>query len=414
MTFTDAVRFLEQTLGTTRISLGLTRMRRMLAELGDPQKAFRIIHVAGTNGKGSVSAMLTSVLTHSGIRTGMYISPHLSSVTERISIDTISITSRSFAALTSRLRPLFLRHGATYFEALTVMALLHFKEQKVDLAVVEVGLGGRLDATNMCDAMLAIITNISLEHTDWLGHDLASIANEKAGIIKPGQRVLTGTLGVARQVIRRVAADKGAVLLSLPRIQRPKGGALAIGNHHDLHLGLRGKFQEDNARLVIGAIDWLRTQGFRIPPENVRKGLEHVRWPGRMEQGTNILLDCAHNLTGAKALAGEIRSSGKNIILVIGILDDKDYQGMIRAFMGMSSLVILTAPQSIRAIMPSELEKLFIGKSIQHTIEKTIPSALRRAYHELNEQKKDTIILVTGSCYTVGEARTYLQKKGLL
>ncbi|HWC89368.1 MAG TPA: Mur ligase family protein, partial [Pirellulales bacterium] len=322
----------------------LDRMRELLARLGDPQTRLPIVHVAGTKGKGSTAAMTAAVLTAAGYRTGLYSSPHLQTIEERMAVDGQNCPRADFAGWLERLRPVVESMdaaaarlpgecGPTYFELTTALALLHFAEQRVDAAVLEVGMGGRLDSTNVCLPLISVITSISFDHTKQLGNTLAAIAGEKAGIIKPGVPVVSGVVpDEPRQVIAAVSQAFGSRLVQLGRdfdfFYRPPldcdrcdqsarfdyryTSGPSSRQWNDIELNLLGRHQAANAAVALATLEQLSERGFRIPESAVRGGLKNVRWPARVEvvgRRPTIVIDAAHNLASAIALIETIDES---------------------------------------------------------------------------------------------------------
>src|SRR5512143_3207423 len=300
------------------VKLGLANTVTLMARLGNPHRAFRSIHVAGTNGKGSTSAFLASVLQAAGCRTGLYTSPHLVSFTERIRVDGAPIPEARVVELAERVREAYSRSAGTgrdgamsptFFEVTTAVAFCYFAEEGVDIAVVEVGMGGRLDSTNVVTPLVSVITNIDIEHTEYLGGTLEQIAGEKAGIIKPGVPVVTGAMQPeAKGVIEREAAAKGSPVYLLAREFRAVNVVAGREQVFDyrgldaayrgLHVRMLGRHQVDNASLALAAVECLRDAGVAVDETAVRRGLERALWEGRLErvaQGPDIYLDGAHN-----------------------------------------------------------------------------------------------------------------------
>ncbi len=357
--------------------------RRLLNKIGDPHENLKVIHVAGTNGKGSVSAMIASILKESGYKVGLYTSPFLVRVTEKIRINGEEISKKELEKYLLELKPSVDKQS--YFELLTVLALKYFKDNDVDFVVLETGLGGRLDATNVCDSMISVITNISLEHTDHLGDTVEKIAGEKAGIIKPNSYCVTGAEGVALEVIKKKCEEMNTELF----IARPTS----------LELGVKGEFQKENAGVAIKTIKRLKHYDINIPKKSLIDGLEKVKWPGRFEFiDDGVLVDCAHNPAAMSKVAGELRMLNyNNLILVLGILADKDVKTVVNEIVPLASKIIITKPNSDRAASPKEVAKYIDG----HYLGIDNPKMALQKAKELKGD--DDLILVTGSFYTVGE-----------
>jgi dihydrofolate synthase / folylpolyglutamate synthase len=361
----DPLQYLEGLKGRG-IRPGLGPVRRLLQQLGSPQARYKSILVGGTNGKGSIAATLAQILQTAGYRVGLYTSPHLVDFRERIRVDGAMISEEALRERIGQVRRKD-REGVTYFEFATALALVHFARCRVDVAVLEVGMGGRLDATNVVRPEFSIISNIAMDHAEYLGRRLEDIAREKAGIIKRGGVCITA----ARQapvlaVINRVCREKRARLFRVGREIRLRakaggsfdfrGPALELTN---LALALKGPHQRENTACALGALGILRGRGFEIADEDVRLGLSAVRWKGRLEivaEHPTVLLDGAHNPAGAAALRkalGEFKY--RRLILVLGILADKDYRGMIRRLAPLAHRLIATRPPDERALAPDLL-----------------------------------------------------------
>jgi dihydrofolate synthase / folylpolyglutamate synthase len=368
-------------------NLDLGRITDLLRKMGSPEKSLKCIHVGGSNGKGSVCAMLSSILIQEGYTVGLYTSPHLKTFNERIQINGKEITDEEVVGLVELIQPFV--NEETYFEVLTAMAFQFFSEKSCDFVVLEVGLGGRFDATNVIIPLVSVITNISLEHTEYLGNSYEEIAFEKAGIIKEKVPVVTAAEGKALGVIKNIAKEKNSILYIVkPEIVH-------------FTLGLKGTFQNLNAAIVIKAIKILREEGNKISEESLKKGLENAKWPGRFDFiQKNVLVDCAHNLGGITVLKEEVLRIKKNyekIISVVGILKDKDKKTMVETLSSFSDYLIFTKPKTDRAEAPEELSKYTKNR---YDIVYDVKNALRKARKISNPED---LIIVTGSIYTVGE-----------
>ncbi len=402
------------------IKLGLETISTMLSALGNPQNQFHSIHIAGTNGKGSVAAMLATVLRLAGYSVGRYTSPHLERFNERICINDQPIDDEAVVRSCQRTMAIEgLPRQPTFFEFTTAMALDEFARQKVQWAVIETGMGGRLDATNVLHPILSVITNISLEHRAYLGATIAEIAGEKAGIIKSDTPVVTG---VRQQSAGKVIADQasklGAPLYRHGREfkcrRRPDMQFDYYGIHHNykkLRLGLSGDHQVDNASLVLAACELLENSGrATIKEETLRKGLEDTRWPGRLEvvgMAPEIILDGAHNLMSARILGRHLRRHlhNRNITLVIGILEDKPYRNILKDLIASCRRVIVTQPKIDRAIPAEKLALAAREFSPNVEVRTDVGEAVRYA---VATSAKEDVICIAGSLYVVGEAKTAL------
>lgn len=416
MTWEETLAFIYETGNKSRP--GLSRVTELLARLGNPQDALRFVHIAGTNGKGSTSAMIASVLRAAGYRTGLYTSPHLRRVTERMRVDGREIDRDSFCALAAALAPHVaqMTDKPTEFERLTAMALLWFARQACDVVVLEVGLGGRFDATNVIRAPeVSVITSIGLDHTEWLGGTLEQIAREKGGVIKPGRPVvLCGQDPCVEDVIRSICREQGAPLRvsGQPRSlsHTLEGQRFDYGAHSALFLPLLGDYQLKNAAVALDALDTLASScGFALPEAALRAGLVETVWPARLEVLSReplVLLDGAHNPDGAAQLAAALRAllPGKRITFVMGVLADKDYREMLRLIAPLAARLVATAPDSPRALSAAALTAAAQDAGVPAQDGGTIARAISLALQAANGSP----VCVCGSLYQAGEARAYL------
>ena len=399
------------------IKFGLSKTSSLLEAFGNPHKGQKYVHIAGTNGKGSVAAFTASILKQAGFRVGLYSSPHLVRFTERFRINDEEISHEKAAALINQLRDAFAPdEPPTFFEATTTMALVYFARENTDIAIMEVGMGGRLDATNVISPLVSVITNISMEHQFFLGSRLLDIAREKAGIIKNGIDVVTGaTQPSVISLFKSLSDKKRCPLWRVGKDARYR--VTGSGLHYygperrlnGLHPGLKGKFQVRNAALAIAVIERLEEKGFKISSRDIREGLEKTVWPGRMQavaKDPAIILDGAHNPAAIRALTDSIRTGFKyrRLILVIGVMEDKDIGQLLRGIVPLSDYVIYTRPVYSRASSPEVLmaEAASFGKPGE--IAPLLTGALDRA-REMADPRD--LIVVSGSLFTVGEAMTY-------
>ncbi len=431
MTYSDAIAYLYD-LQRFGVKLGLENIERLLAALGDPHRRFPSILVGGTNGKGSTAAFLASILQAADYRVGLYTSPHLLDFTERIRVDGHDIRRPDVASLTGELRALVATlfptpgtpHAAprapshpTFFEVTTALTFSHFLRSSVDYAVVEVGLGGRFDATNVLDPQVAIITNIALEHQEHLGRTLGAIAAEKAGIVKAGGHTVTATdAPEALSTIAEACQARGASLLDVHAScdwqvrdadRTGQRFLLSQAGHAsgEYAIHLLGRHQVVNAVTAIAAARLLRDRGAVIPEDAIREGLRRTRWPGRLQCLPGrplIILDAAHNPAGARALRvflEDQRLAGR-LTLVFGVLQDKDWISMLQELGPLSKQIILTRPESERAADPRglvEAERFCPKLEILDDVEEAI--ILARAVTD-----PDEVIVVTGSLFVISAA----------
>jgi dihydrofolate synthase/folylpolyglutamate synthase len=418
----------------TATDFHLDRMRGLLSLLGDPHRRLRIVHVAGSKGKGSTSAMLAAILQRAGYRVGLFTSPHLSRVEERFQVNGQPITSSELAALLTEVRDALSRKTSTssppltptFFDIATAVGFLHFVRRRVELAVIEVGLGGRLDSTNVCQPLLAIITSISLDHTLQLGDRLASIAREKAGIIKPRLPVISGaTVPEARAVIEDVACLRNAPLIQLGvdfHYRYQPGQVTAEGLKRPcvevttrtrqwpiLEPNLLGEHQAANTAVAVASVEQLRVQGLHISDRAVAAGLREVAWPARLEvvgRSPLVVLDCAHNVASALALVETLQASfpPARRLLVFASSGDKDIAGIFRVLAPHFAQAFLTRyANSPRAATAEHLAELLqAAGGLPATLSPTPAAAYQAARAAAGP---DDLICITGSVFLAGELR---------
>jgi len=467
MSYSDTLQYL-YSLQKQGIKFGLSNITKLMSFLGDPQKSFPSVHIAGTNGKGSISAVIASILNASGLKVGLFTSPHLVSFTERIRVNGEEIAEFEVIRLAEELRerivdlqssdPDFL---PTFFEVVTAMAMLYFKKGNVDIAVVEVGMGGRLDATNIIIPEVSVITNISYDHSEFLGNTLAEIAYEKAGIIKrSAPAVVSSQLPEVVEVIDKRAEEIGTVTYFYDRefssVLREEGISGIYFDYQsndssvlqELYLPLTGEYQMENASVAIKAVELLNER--RLIPNafgtaathhsslvthhSIKDGLAAVKWPGRLEMIKHeppILIDGAHNPAAAvalsRALAKTFLRRYKRIILVLGIMGDKDIEGIMKPLLHLSSEIILCSPNYERAASPQRLADVaaslgfpdvHIMPTVRDALELAMDICQKGERGRLNGSSLDThhssLIVVTGSFYTIGEAKESIGYTGVL
>ncbi len=381
--------------------LGLENIKKLLKKINNPEKSLKCIHVAGTNGKGSVCAMISSVLQEAGYKVGMYTSPHLEDFRDRFFINNKKISKKDVVRCFLKVKKFI--DEQTFFEVITAMAFLYFKG-KVDFLVLEVGLGGRLDATNVVKPLVSVITNVDIEHTDFLGKSIEKIAYEKAGIIKENIPVVTAAKGKPLLVIKKICKNRNSRLF-INKKYKKSNGKFDIGHYKNLKLNLNGNFQLENASITVTTIDVLN-QYYKLKIKKIKNGLKKVKWAGRFEFiNKNTLVDCAHNPAALKVLTKELKNlkkekKFKKLILIIGILNDKDIKKMIKIIEPFSDKIILTKPETPRAEEPLKIKKFIKNKNKIKKISKDVKKAVK--YAEKIAEKGD-LILVTGSCFVVGE-----------
>jgi dihydrofolate synthase / folylpolyglutamate synthase len=408
--------------------LGLHRTRAMMQALGDPQDKYPSIHIAGTNGKGSVAAMSESILRHARLATGLYTSPHLVRVEERIRINGRQISPRRFSSLATRIRGTeasllankTLDRPLTTFEFLTCCAFLSFAEGKVDIAIFEVGLGGKLDATNIVHPLVSVITGISLDHQNYLGRTLTKIAGEKAGIIKKGVPVISACRTPApRRVICSQAKELQSPLLEVGRdavirnLRELRGRysfdlRTPLREYRNLRLSLAGEHQTRNAALAVMAVEALKS--FPIKIADIRSGLADTGWSGRLDEyrcRRRTLLDGAHNPEGAQLLRDFlIREKEREVHLVFGVVRDKNIKGIGSAIFPIATSIHLTPLKNTRSADPGDVAELHKRYHSRMRIHSTMREALHSAWKEC---PASGLVVVTGSLYLVGELLPLVQ-----
>ena len=395
---------------------GIDRMQEFAAALGNPERAVPCIHVAGTNGKGSVSAMLDAILHAAGWRTGLYTSPHLVKLGERVQVGRLMLTEQEIVEFTRELKPVAERTSASdpndhpsFFEFMTAMAFLEFARKRCDISVIEVGLGGRLDATNIVTPEVSVITSIAVDHCEFLGTELRQIATEKAGIIKPGRPVVIGRMPTeAEETIRRIAAERGARIVSVAETFGDEIAAYPPTN-------LEGDYQRWNAATATLVARELGTK-WKIDDTTILRGLTQVDWPGRWQRvrigGRLAVLDASHNPEGAQVLESNLQhltaETGRAPVVITGVLGATRARPLLETIARFASEIHLVVPQQARACSFADLEALipatFRGRVIRSTVEGLFPSA-----ETCTAGGPDDVVVVTGSIYLLGEIMARLQ-----
>ncbi len=405
------------------IKLGLDVIQTILDGLGNPL-TYKTIHIAGTNGKGSIASALSSVLHIAGYKTGLYTSPHLVKFNERICINNKPISDNEVVSLYKAVEKIPQKdREPTFFEFTTAMAFYAFARENVDWAIIETGMGGRLDATNIISPEISVISNISLEHQEYLGHTIGLIAAEKGGIIKPKTPVVTGvTQDEAISVIKGIARKNFSPLYLYGKdfsVEKNEDGRFVYHGMdcvwENMRTNLMGAHQTDNAALVLAACEVLRKNGAEISGKAIRKGISSNLWPGRLEivsRNPLVILDGAHNLEAAKNLSGFLKKelkSGK-LTMIIGILDDKPCEEILEFLIFPGSTAILTSPEIYRALPADRLcdiAKKFTDNAIK------ISRVKDAVEYALKNSSPDDAICIAGSLYVVGEAKEYFETRGI-
>ena len=417
MNYPDAVNYL---FGLQKFGwkLGLDRMQHLLAELGHPERSTRFVHIAGTNGKGSVAAMISSILSHAGYRTGLYTSPHLVDVRERIQVDGQMISPAGFAEITTQLQPHIKALECTFFEAMTALALTYFAKRNVNFAVLEVGLGGRLDATNVVSPDLCAITSISSDHTEHLGSSLEQIAGEKAGILKADVPCVMGEMpSGAEGSIKKHAAQIGSPLVKTgDHCELSVLSETIYGSNFDLKMDhfiddqieipLSGKHQIENARIAATCCFILSQKGAQISQQDLKDGFKNVNWPARLQivsKSPFVVVDVAHNLDSMNRLVGSLATLFPNdkIIFVFGLLKDKNYKEIIKLIVPLAEKAFVVQAETSRALDKEIIAQEFAANGLTVSTEDSVSQGVKKA---LATHQDNSVICVTGSHYVVGEA----------
>jgi dihydrofolate synthase/folylpolyglutamate synthase len=393
---------------------GLENIQWILHCIGNPHRFLKTVHIGGTNGKGSVSAMLSHTLKAAGYRVGKYTSPHLVSFTERITINEEEIAEAEVADITIRMRQLLEAidpsRPFTFFDFSTALAFEYFHNKQVDTALIEVGLGGRLDSTNVVNPLISIITNVAFDHTDYLGDDILDIAKEKAGIIKKGVPVVTGAQGEPGRIIEEKGKESGSPVYILGRdfffekkgIQQMSYTGLSV-KYDNIYVNLKGDHQLANAAIALCAAELLFAHGYRAEDKCISEAFSQVVWPGRNEvirERPTVILDGAHNVEGIKALTNFLVSEypGRRRLLIFGAMKDKEYERMLNELAPCVSDIILTTIPNDRALSPEAMKQY----APMAFVTRNVMSALNMAKTMSNEED---VIVVTGSLYLVGACK---------
>ncbi|MEM2695595.1 MAG: folylpolyglutamate synthase/dihydrofolate synthase family protein [Thermoproteota archaeon] len=409
------------------IKLGLDIIKGLLKELGNPERDYPIILIGGTNGKGSTVATISSILREYGFRVGVFTKPHLCRFTERIVVDNREIDRKEVVEYYWKIKQAGekvsekLGRFPTFFEASTAMAFEYFSEKKVDVAVVEVGMGGRLDATNACDPLVSVITNVSLEHTKYLGDTVEKIAFEKSGIIRPGRPIVSACSGSALRVIEERCRELGSELILVGRdvkynVSKSDLNGLEMSMtlkrmaFNDLKVSLRGKFQAENVSTAVASVSKFLELigGYDLDDSILRNGLKKVSWPGRLEPVSMkplVILDCAKDPTAAEALVSSLEEivPGERFTTIVSISSDKDYVRILTSLAKITDRFVLTRHSVMGRALPVEnMAEVLNGLNARFDTEPTVKEAVKNTIASANNDSK---ILITGSVFTVGEAR---------
>ncbi|MFH1317282.1 MAG: folylpolyglutamate synthase/dihydrofolate synthase family protein [Candidatus Woesearchaeota archaeon] len=381
----EAINFLQNKKEIVK-DFNLDNIKRILPYLENPQDKLKCIHVAGTNGKGSVCAMINQGLIDAGFKIGLYTSPHLNNINERIKINNTDISDSELNNILQKIKQKSESNNIvlTYFEYLTLAAFIYFKKNNIDFAVLETGMGGRLDATSIINPVLAIITSISMDHEYFLGYTLDKIASEKVAIVKPNSTVITIKENMEIESFNKACIEKNSKVI-IPEIE----------DMENIEISLKGDFQKQNASLAVAAL-----KSLGINTNTINYALKNTKWPGRFEMiKPNILLDSAHNPGGIRALTYSVKKLKYNsLILVFGVMKDKDIGSIAEVLGPLTDKVVLTRPNQDRSADPNDLSRFFQSPTI-------MPSVKEAVEYAQNIASEQDLILITGSIFTVAEAR---------
>ena len=416
MTYKEALKYIHS-VNWVGSKLGLERTRELLEKLGNPQKELKFIHIAGTNGKGSTAAMLSSILERAGYRTGLYTSPFINRFNERMQVNGEQIPDGTLAELTDHIRPYAdaMEDAPTEFELITALAMEYFRRERCDIVVLEVGMGGELDSTNVIDTPeAAVIAAMGLDHVKELGPTMADIARAKAGIIKPGCAVVSyGGNPEADLVFEQVCRERGASLHRPDFSKIVPGGfgldgqSFSYGGWTDLRIPLVGRYQMNNAAVVLETVEVLRSRGWQIPDGAVRQGLEHTRWPARFEvlrRDPVFIVDGGHNPHGIRATAESLTRlfPGRKITFVTGVMADKDVESILGLIVPLAEQFFTVRPENPRAMKAEELAQRIRALGARATACGSVADGVAKA---IAAEGADGVACALGSLYMSGEVR---------
>ena len=419
MTANEAIEYIHSVCWKGSIP-GLGRTQTLLAKMGNPEKDLKFVHIAGTNGKGSTAAMTASILRKAGYRTGLYTSPFIYRFHERMQVDGVEISDEDLAAVTEYVKPLAqsMEESPTEFELVCCIAFEYFKRMKCDIVVLEVGMGGALDSTNVIkDPLLTVITGIAMDHTAFLGDTVEKIAETKAGIFKEGgNAVIYRGKPSVEAVFERICAERNVSLKKADfdslklKAHSLDGQVFDCGMRRDLVLPLLGDHQLHNAAVVLGVVDTLMEKGWKISEENIRDGLRDVSWPGRfdiMRRDPLFIIDGGHNPQCIEALVGNIKDylSGRTVVALTGVLADKDYADMFRPVMGLVEHFVCITPDNPRRLPACELAEHLRGVGAKATACDTVKEAVTTARQLAGD---NGAVLCFGSLYSIGAIKEAL------
>lgn len=408
MNYNEALSYIHQ-IPKFRRPLGNENLSKLLKAMGNPQDGLKFIHVAGTNGKGSTSAMIAEILKQSGYKTGLFTSPFIEVFNERMRIDGINISNSDLSVYTERVKNAMEQNNApvSEFAFVTAAAFLYFYEKQCDFVVLEVGMGGKLDATNVIsESLVSVICKIGFDHTQYLGNTLEEIALEKCGIIRRGGTVVSYTNGSLNSLIKDYAKKMGAELIFAENAEGEKNGFIYKGKKYPL--SLKGAYQPQNAAVALEVIDVLRKKGVNITDNDVLEGLKTVRWAARFEfVADNVIIDGGHNIDGIKALKKSLLDLNREIVLVTAMMADKDFEACIREIAPIAKTVVATEVDMPRCLDADIIGDIVRGMNKDVIVNTDIDAALKIAVNAA----KGGVVCVCGSLFLAGEARKKFLKK---
>lgn len=408
MNYNEALSYIHQ-IPKFRRPLGNENLSKLLKAMGNPQDGLKFIHVAGTNGKGSTSAMIAEILKQSGYKTGLFTSPFIEVFNERMRIDGINISNSDLSVYTERVKNAMEQNNApvSEFAFVTAAAFLYFYEKQCDFVVLEVGMGGKLDATNVIsESLVSVICKIGFDHTQYLGNTLEEIALEKCGIIRRGGTVVSYTNGSLNSLIKDYAKKMGAELIFAENAEGEKNGFIYKGKKYPL--SLKGAYQPQNAAVALEVIDVLRKKGVNITDNDVLEGLKTVRWAARFEfVADNVIIDGGHNIDGIKALKKSLLDLNREIVLVTAMMADKDFEACIREIVPIAKTIVATEVDMPRCLDADIIGDIVRGMNKDVIVNTDIDAALKIAVNAA----KGGVVCVCGSLFLAGEARKKFLKK---
>lgn len=411
MNYNEAIKYIHAIPKFVR-PLGNINLGILLEAMGNPHKKLKFIHVAGTNGKGSVCAMSAEILKRTGYKTGMFTSPFIEVFNERIQINNELIPDEKLAEYVTEAAELMDKNGAqvSEFAFITAVAMKYFADEECDIVVLETGMGGRLDATNIIPAPeAAVLTSIGMDHMQYLGETIDEIAAEKCGIIKPGCEAVSAPNERVKEVIEAAAKENGANLTICERAERKPGSF--IYKTWGYHIALKGAYQSENGAVVIETMHALRRKGWKISDTAISEGFKNVKWKARYEfVADNIVIDGGHNIDGVRALKEALSEENRPVTLVLAMMQDKSYEECVREIASAAKYIVATEVNMPRCLKAAELEKTCREAGADCTSEPDIEKAIDTA---INYAGKNGLVCICGSLYLAGEAEKILKEKGI-